>query len=97
MAGEEKAGLNPACFFEPWYFKAWEIIAVTQFSNVKARQHYFNRLSHLSASLRLFFFFPSPLHFHLCLFPLQIYEGNNPVFSMEHGKHAIYKTQLNIL
>lgn len=57
MAGEEKAGLNPACFFEPWYFKAWEIIAVTQFSNVKARQHYFNRLSHLSASLRLFFFF----------------------------------------
>lgn len=60
VSGEEKAGLSPACFSEPWYFKAWEIIAVTQFSNVKARQHYFNRLSHLSASLRLFFFFPLP-------------------------------------
>lgn len=51
VSGEEKVGLNTACFSELWYFKAWEIIAVTQFSNVKARQHYFNRLSHLSAWL----------------------------------------------
>lgn len=75
VSGEEKVGLNTSCFSKPWFFTAWEIIAVTQFSNVKARQHYFNRLSHLFA---LLFFFP--LHFHLCLFPLQIYEVIIPYF-----------------
>ena len=62
-----KVDFNTLCLSKSWYFKTWEIIAVTQFSNVKPRQHYFNRLSHL------FILHFSPI-FHLWLFPLQKYE-----------------------
>lgn len=56
---------------------------MTQFSNVKPKQHYFNRLSHL------FILHPPPLPF--VAFPIAKIRRNNLVFSMEHGKHAIYK------
>lgn len=62
-----KVDFNILCLSKSWYFKTWEIIAVTQFSNVKPKQQYFNRLSHL---FTLHFF---PL-FHLWLFPLQKYK-----------------------
>lgn len=66
VSGKGKVDFHTQHHSKPWYFKAWEIIAMTQFRNVKARQRYFHRLSHL---FTLF----SPL-FRLCLFPLQIYE-----------------------
>lgn len=47
VLGKGKVNFNTLCHSKPWYFKAWEIIAMTQFSNAKAGQRYFNRLSHL--------------------------------------------------
>ena len=67
VSGEGKVDFNTCCRSKPWSFKAWEIIAVTQFGNKKARQNCFHRLSHLFVLL----FSP---HFQLCLFPLQIHE-----------------------
>lgn len=47
VLGKGKVNFNTLCLSKAWYFKAWEIIAMTQFSDAKAGQHYFNRLSHL--------------------------------------------------
>lgn len=44
---EGKVDFNTFCLSKPWHFRAWERIAVTQFSNVKARRYCFNRPPHL--------------------------------------------------